>query len=227
VHLMQRLLFLAKERGTHFTNAAKQSAPPQEFALTPNRQDEEILAPVREVFELLIIEPAESEEDPFMVSVPMSAVGARLRAAINQHTATIHMGRHMVYDGSIIQDNVALGQGYGIQDQFAIHLYPRGEMVAPIFNSCPASSSDVRRIGEPTKGVQIVLHSGAAQSLLAGEEGNHRCADGREPTGHEADPSGQLTLPNPLEAGGRQNPRRQRRCRFLILYLLLKRRLGS
>ena len=54
-HLMQRLEFLEKERETQFTNAARQSAPPQEFALTPKCQEEEILAPVSEVFELLII----------------------------------------------------------------------------------------------------------------------------------------------------------------------------
>ena len=112
------------------------------------------------------------------------------------------MGGRMVDDGSIIQDCVALGQRCGIQDQCAIQLYPRGEMVAPTFHSCPASSSDVRRIDEPTEGVQFVLDSGAAQSLFADEEGNYRNADGKEPTGYEADPSGQLTLPNLLEAGG-------------------------
>ncbi len=79
------------------------------------------------------------------------------------------MGGHMVYDGSIIQDGVALGQGYGIQDQCAIQLCPRGDVVAPTFHSCPASSSDVRKIDEPTEGVQFVLDSGAAQSLFADE----------------------------------------------------------
>ena len=116
------------------------------------------------------------------------------------------MGGHMVYDGSIIQDNVALGQGYGIQDQCAIHLHPRGDLPAPIVHSCPASSSDVRRIDEPEKGVQIVLDSGAAQSLFADEEGNYRFADGSKPTGHEADPSGPLTLPEPFGAGGSAEP---------------------
>ncbi len=75
-------------------------------------------------------------------------------------------------------------------------------MVARVFHSCPASSSGVRKIDEPTEGVQFVLDSGAAQSLFADEEGKYRYADGKEPTGHEADPSRQLTLPNPLEAGG-------------------------
>ena len=65
-------------------------------------------------------------------------------------------------------------------------------MVAPTFHSCPASLSDVRRIDEPTKGAQIVLDSGAAQSQFADEEGNYRYADDNKPTGHEADPSGRL-----------------------------------
>ncbi len=111
---MQRLEFLESERESQSRNAAKQNVPPQEFAMTPKRQEEEIIAPVSEVFELLIVEPEASQKDPFMVSVPMNAVGARLRAIINRHTETIHMGGHMVYDGSIIQDGVALGQGYGM-----------------------------------------------------------------------------------------------------------------
>ena len=116
------------------------------------------------------------------------------------------MGGRMVYDGSIIQDGVALGQGYGIQDQCVIQLYPRGDMVGPVFHSCPASSSDVRKLDETPNGVQAILDSGAAQSLFADDEGNYRYADGNEPSGHEADPSGQLTLPEPLEAGGPAEP---------------------
>ena len=82
--LMQRLQFVEQERET---NTARQEAPTREFALTPtaNCQDEEVLAPVSDVFELLIIEPGESEKQGhFMISVPSSAVGARLRATINQ-----------------------------------------------------------------------------------------------------------------------------------------------
>ena len=89
------------------------------------------------------------------------------------------MRGHMLYDGSIIQDNVPLGQGYGIQDQCAIRIRPRGELPTPIFHSCPASSSDVRRIDEPEKGVRettyrAVLDPGAAQSPIAEEEGKYR-----------------------------------------------------
>ena len=77
---------------------AKQEAPTQEYALTPNCQDEEVLAPVSDVFELLIVEPEGSEKQgPFMISVPSNAVGARLRATIDQYTATIRMGGRMVY----------------------------------------------------------------------------------------------------------------------------------
>ena len=105
----------------------------------------------------------------------------------------------MVYDGSIIQDNVPLGQGCGIQDQCVIHIHPRGELTAvfrnPDFDSLPASSSGVRGIDEPEIGVRettyrAVHDSGAAQSPIAEEEGENRYADGKEPTGHEADPSG-------------------------------------
>ncbi len=116
------------------------------------------------------------------------------------------MGGHIVYDGSVIQDGVALGQGYGIQDQCAIQLYPRGDVVAPVFHSCLASSSDVRKLDETPNGVQATIDSGAAQSLFADEEGNYRYADGDKPTGHEADPSGQLTLPEPFGAGGSAEP---------------------
>ena len=76
------------------------------------------------------------------------------------------------------------------------------------FHSFPASSSDVSAVEEPPKGVrettyrEVVLESGAAQQLFADEEGKSRYADGIESTGREADPSGQLTLPNPLGAGG-------------------------
>ena len=127
VQLMQRLQLVEQERET---NAARQEAPTREYALTPTAslQDEEVLAPVSDVFELLIIEPEGSEKQGhFMISVPSSAVGARLRATINQYTMTIRMGGHMVYDGSIIQDNVALAQGYGIQDQCDIYICPRGD----------------------------------------------------------------------------------------------------
>ena len=125
---------------------------------------------------------------------------------------TIQMGGYMVYDGSIIQDRVPLAQGYGIQDQCGIYIYPRGDLPAifknPDFHSLPASSTDVRAIDEPQRGVrettyrEVVVDSGAAQPLFADEEGKYRYADGIEPTGREADPSGQLTLPSPLGAGG-------------------------
>ncbi len=95
---MQRLELLESERETQHGNAAKQNAQPQEFAMTPKCQEEEIRAPVNEVFQLLIVEPEASPKDPFMVSVPMNAVGARLRAIINRHGETIHMGGRMVYD---------------------------------------------------------------------------------------------------------------------------------
>ncbi len=185
--------------------------------MTPNRQDEEILAPVGDVFELLIVEPEGSEkEGPFMISVPSNAVGARLCASINQYTMAIQMGGHMVYDGSIIQDSVPLARGYEIQDQCDIYIYPRGDLPAtfrnPDFHSLRASSSDVRAVEEPPQGVrettyrEVILDSGAAQPLFADEEGTYRYADGAEPTGREADPSGQLMLPSPLGAGGPAEP---------------------
>ena len=64
-----------------------------------------------------------------------------------------------------------------------------------VFHSLHASSSDVRGIDEPEIGVRettyrAVLDPGSAQSPIAEEEGKYRCADGKEPTGHEADPSG-------------------------------------
>ena len=204
VQLMQMLQLVEQERET---NTARQEAPTREFALTPtaNCQDEEVLAPVSDVFELLIVEPEGSEKQgPFVVSVPSSAVGARLRATINKYTMTIRMGGHMVYDGSIIQDNVAFAQGYGIQDQCDIFIFPRGELPAtfrnPDFHSLPASSSSVKAIDEQPRGVRETAHreatpdSRVAQPLFAEEEG-------KSSVGREVDPSGMLMLPKPLLAG--------------------------
>ncbi len=177
--------------------------------MTPEHQEDEVPAPVSDVFELLIVEPESNQRDSFIASVPVTAVGARLRAAINRITDTIHMGGHMVYDGSIIQDNVALGQGYGIQDQCQINLVPRegiaGNATAPNsqeFHSCPGSSSDIRRLEDAQNRVQVIVDTGAAQSLFRDGDGIYRYADGTTPSGFEADPSGQLTLPTPLVAGG-------------------------
>jgi hypothetical protein len=110
----------------------------------------------------------------------------------------------MVYDGSIIQDNVALAQGYGIQDQCDIFIFPRGELPAtfrnPDFHSLPASSSSVKAIDEQPRGVRETAYreatpdSRAAQPLFAEEEG-------KSSVGREVDPSGMLTLPKPLLAG--------------------------
>ena len=60
--------------------------------MTPESLEEEALAPVSEVFQLLIVEPESNQKGTFFVSVPMGAVGPRLRATINRHTDTIHMG---------------------------------------------------------------------------------------------------------------------------------------
>ncbi len=176
--------------------------------MTPESLEEEALAPVSEVFQLLVVEPESNQKGTFFVSAPMDAVGARLRAAINRHTDTIHMGGHMVYDGSIIQDSVALGQGYGIQDQCVINLIPREGIAgnakvpnSPKFHSCSGSSSDIRKSEDVQNGVQVIVDSGVAQSLFADSDGTYRYADGSIPPGFEADPSGQLTLPTPLGAG--------------------------
>ncbi len=147
------------------------------------------------------------------------------------------MGGHMVYDGSIIHDSVPLAQGYGIQDQCGIYIYPRGDLPAtfrnPDYHSLPASSSEVRAIEEPQQGVrettfrEVVHEPGTAQRLFADEEGRSRNADGIEPTGREADPSGQLTLPDPLHAGGPAESPPAAAMPFLILYLLLNQRLET
>ncbi len=212
---MQKLQLVEQEREI---NAARQEAPTREYALTPtaNLKDEEVLAPVNDVFELLIVEPEGSDKQgPFVVSVPSNAVGARLRATIDQYTATIRMGGHMVYEGSIIQDNVALAQGYGIQDQCDIFIFPRGDLppwtdgcatfVDPEFHALPASSSSVKAIDEKTKGVRETAYreatpdSRAAQPLFAEEEG-------KSSVGRGMGPSGFLTLPKPLLAGDSDKP---------------------
>ena len=126
-----------------------------------------------EVAQLLIVEPESTQKGQFVASAPVTAVGARLRAAIDRNTDTIHLGGRMVYDGSIIQDNVALGQGCGIQDQCVIHLIPRqnaaGNASAPtsqelLFHSCPGSTSDVRRLEDAHNRVQEIVDTGAARS---------------------------------------------------------------
>ncbi len=160
--LMRKLQLVEQERET---NAARRDAPTQEYALTPTapQEDKEVLAPVNDIFELLIVEPDGPEEKgPFIVSVPSNAVGARLRATIDQYTVTMRMGGHMVYGSTIIQDNVPLAQGYGIQDQDNICIFPRGDLPAwtdgrnttvfdPEFHSLPASSSSVKAVDENQK----------------------------------------------------------------------------
>ena len=163
--LMRKLQLVEQERET---NAARQDAPTLEFALTPTapHEDTEVLAPVNEISELLTVEPEEPDgKAPFVVSVPSNAVGARLRATIDHYTVTMRLGGHMVYGSTIIQDNVPLAQGYGIQDQDNIYIFPRGESPAwtdgrnttvfdPEFHSLPASSSSVKAIDEKPQGVR-------------------------------------------------------------------------
>ena len=66
---MQRLEFLESERENQRGNAARYGsrntadAAPQEFAVTPENQEEEVLAPVSEVFLLLIGEPESTQKD--------------------------------------------------------------------------------------------------------------------------------------------------------------------
>ncbi len=121
----------------------------------------------------------------------------------------------MVYGSTIIQDHVPLAQGYGIQDQDNIFIFPRGEIPAcidgeittvfdPVFHSLPASSSSVNALDEKPQGVRGAAYREAtpdsriAQPLFS--EG------GKSPNGFGADPSGQLTLPDPLVAGEAANP---------------------
>ena len=122
----------------------------------------------------------------------------------------------MVYGSTIIQDNVPLAQGYGIQDQDNICIFPRGDLPAwtdgrnttvfdPEFHSLPASSSSVKVVDEKPKGVRETAYreatpdSRVAQPLFTEEEG-------KSSTGRGADPSGQLTLPKPLLAGDSDKP---------------------
>ena len=96
--LVQRFEHLERERETSKDEAARHCtrntahAAPHEYAPTPENKEEEVLAPVSEVFELLIVEPETAQKEYFVISVPMNAVGARLRATINRNTDTIHMG---------------------------------------------------------------------------------------------------------------------------------------
>ncbi len=163
--LMRKLQLVEQERET---NAARQDAPTQEYVLTPTapQEDKEVLAPVNNIFELLIVEPDGPEEKgPFVVSVPSNAVGARLRATIDQYTVTMRLGGHTVYGSTIIQDNVPLAQGYGIQDQDNICIFPGGDLPActdgrntvvfdPEFHSLPASSSSVKAVDEKPQGAR-------------------------------------------------------------------------
>ena len=78
VQLMQKLQLVEQEREM---NAARQEAPTREYALTPtaNLKDEEVFAPVNDVFELLIVEPEGSEKQgPFIVSVGHCPSRARI-----------------------------------------------------------------------------------------------------------------------------------------------------
>ena len=88
---MQKLQLVEQERES---NAAKREAPATEFVLTPTapQQDLEVLAPISEIFELLIVEPEEHNgKTSFVVSVPSKAVGARLRATIDHFTTTMRL----------------------------------------------------------------------------------------------------------------------------------------
>ena len=139
----------------------------------------------------------------------------------------------MVYGGSIIQDNVPLAQGYGIQDQDDIFIFPRGDLpprtdgcntfVDPEFHSLPASSSSVKVFDEKPKGVRETAYreatpdSRAAQPLFAEEEG-------KSSVGRGMDPSGILTLPKPLLAG---DSGKLQQCRFLNPCLLPNQGLGK
>ncbi|MCP4478820.1 MAG: hypothetical protein GY818_12085, partial [Planctomycetaceae bacterium] len=206
--LMQRLQLVEQE---HETNAAQREAPAAEFVLTPTapQQDLEVLAPVSEIYELLIIEPEELNGKPnFIVTVPSKAVGARLRAIIDHFTSTMHFGGHMVYGSTIIQDHVPLAQGYGLQDQDNVCIFPKGHLPTwtdeevptvqdPVFHSLPASSSSVKVLDENNQGEATPNARIVQPSFSDG---------GKSLNGYGKDPSGELTLPDPLEAGKAGNP---------------------
>ncbi len=75
----------------------------------------------------------------------------------------------------------------------------------PEFHSLPASSSSVKTVDEKPQGVRGTAYKEATPESriiqpLFTEEG------GKSSTGFGADPSGQLTLPDPLVAGDADNP---------------------